>query len=541
MNKKIIYTCLVLSIMLFMPIISANGNISPEDIASYTSISGNDDKQLVTMDQSFDFDGTTVDVTTFNSTWVYINLNETFLIKVYQGDDYFSAVFERIQTPTNEFLLAIESNSFEYTNTSLIITLPDGMQIIASYNFIEIWTFKIGDFTISWQSEVNILDIFNTDIHVHIEEFNGYEQVIVNYFGILFTVYRWADRGWLINYFDAYTVNATYVAPMEKLVVTYQELTDPEIPVFGDFPASGAAFYQFDADSFTIAFIETVLIIAHDNFVVSIYEDKVVMDYVFVTVVVYLTTIIERIVVIFYEFTIVYYFIHVDLIVVIIWESIEIKVYYYQIVIVFEIIEILILIYDFYFEITITFHIDLWIVQLIFLIVIWNPIIVQPVIVRIVPILVPILVPMYFWVPVFINNYTYVYLPYLAEQLFIDISTELLEKPTHTIEYFIYDQAKNPITDANVNVEYNGSDYTATHQGSGIYRVLLPASDENEGITVTATKAFYPTATLTYTLEVNWTSAEEPTEEGSLPLIPVLVSLFTIAVSSIIINRKKRN
>lgn len=546
MNKKISYTFLIFSLILTMPIITANANLGPQELVNNEITANCEDnkQQIIALDGSYIFNGTTIDINTINETWIEVNLNGTLLVQIYQGDDHLKVIFQRIVIPTNELIMSLEMYSFEYDNTTLSIDLPSGIEISASYNYLGIWTFRIADFTISWAKEAHILDVFNTDFHVHIEDYGTYERIFVNYFGYLINVYRWADRSWIVNFGEIYKVNATYIPPVESgtLNVTYQKEAGPVIPVFTDFPDYNMEDPEVwhDMDGFlTIAFIETVLIIAHDNFVISIYEDKVVLDYVFVSIIIYMTTIIERIVIMFYEYTIIYYFTIVELFLVIIWETIELKVYQYQIIIVYEIFEIIILIFENHYEVTVVFHLELWIIEIVFVILLFGPVIIQPVIIRILPFIIPILVPMYFWIPVFINQYTYIYLPYLAEEIFIDIYNELLESPTHTIDFYVYDHLANPIVDANVFVNYNGSDYSTTSLAGGIYRVELPASDQAEVITVTATKTFYPTATLVYTLEVNWSTAIVTTVEASLPLFTIIVSLISIVIGTMVYNRKK--
>lgn len=154
--------------------------------------------------------------------------------------------------------------------------------------------------------------------------------------------------------------------------------------------------------------------------------------------------------------------------------------------------------------------------------------------------IIPVFIPLVYYVPVYINQYVHIYVPYAANQVFIDIYDEDLQKPNHTIQYYVYDQSGNPIYDATVNVNYNGTDYAAVFTANGIYQIILPASDEKETITVTATKLWYPDATLTYDLNVTWV-IETVTEEGSISLLPIIASLITFSFCTIAINRKRKN
>jgi len=529
-----------------MPLIGANATISPEDLKySTTSVTDQTGNDYTTKDGTFTFDDTTIEITTVNSSWTQVNLNNTMMFEVYQSDESFKAVLSQIVTLEpleTKLIVSFEMYSFEFANTSMIINLPTGIKITVMYGSIGDWTFRINDFTILWQEDIRSLDVFNTDFHVKVAEYGDYYHVLVNYFGLIFDLYCVDTRTWIINFVFIYSVTALYEPPSDTglLDVVYQKEEEPEIPVFSDFPVYPNLEW-YDGEYLTIAFIESVLVIASDVYVISIYEDKIVLDYDFVTIIIYMTTVIERFIIMFYEYTIIYYFTIVELIFVIIWQNIEIKVYYYQIVVVYQIFEIIILIYELHFEVSIVIHLDLWIIEIMFLIVILNPVIIQPVIIRFIPIITPILVPLYFFIPVYITQTTYIYLPYLAEQVIIDVYYELLENPTHTIQYFVYDQAKKPIDDATVSVSYNSSIYSTTNLGSGIYEVHLPASDEAEVISVTATKPYYPSGQLIYTLEVNWTSSEIPTVESPLTLLPIIFGIVVLAIGVIIRPIKKRS
>lgn len=548
MKKKIIFISLILGLIMALPIITADATITPQEIANaaINSNGSDNDQRISTNDGVYDLDGTIIEINTLNASWVEINLNETIGILIYQGVDHFKVVFNWIDGSVDELIMSIEMYSYESTNTSMVLKLPDHL-ITTSYDSFNSWTFTVDDFVIRWQEDIHELNIYNNPIQILITDVGGYEQILVNYFGFIVYFNRFADRSWIINFFNIYNITATYIPPpfAGELEVYYEKIGVISFPVFLDYPDVGAGddeIYYLDDSAVTIAFINNVLYVQHDHYIITIYEDKVVLEYDFICIVIYMTTIIERIVIIFYEFTFIYYFTITELILVIIWETIEIKVYYYQIVIVYQLIEIIILIYNLYFEITINFHINIWIIEIVFIILILNPVIVQPVIIRFIPILVPIFIPLYFHIPVYINQYTYIYVPYLAQEVFIDIYSEVLESPTHTIEYYVYDQADNPILDATVTVDYQGSIYSTTHEGNGVYQVLIPTSNETETIIVTAVKPYYPTATLTYSLDINWTSGVETvTQPTPLSLVAVLISLLSVSIGTMIYTRKRRN
>jgi len=270
----------------------------------------------------------------------------------------------------------------------------------------------------------------------------------------------------------------------------------------------------------------------------------------FIVITWYFLLLIEMLTIFIWDITIIFYLVIVELIIVIIYETIEIKIYETQVVIVYQYIEIIFLFISvLIWQLTFIFHFEFWFIQIIFLIDIVVFIIINQIRIIFIPIIIPVFFPVIYYVPVIMKEYVYIYVPYAAEQLFIDVYDEDLQNPLHTIQYSVVDQLDNPVVDAAVDVSYNGTDYPAIHVGSGIYEVDLPASDVVETIEVTASKQWYPTATLTYDLEVTWvidtvnvnvTTTETITAPAPLPIISVLVSLFAVSIGAMVINKKKK-
>lgn len=180
----------------------------------------------------------------------------------------------------------------------------------------------------------------------------------------------------------------------------------------------------------------------------------------------------------------------------------------------------------------------------------------QPIRFVFIPVIVPVFIPIIFFVPVLLIQYIHIYVPYASPVLSIDVYDEDLAMPTHTIQYLVYDETETPIDDATVIVDYNGTAYPATFIGAGVYEVDLPASDQTETISVTASKSWYPDAILTYDLAVDWiietvtpppvtitppneTITETFTPTALIPIAAIVTSLLCIAVGTILVKRKK--
>ncbi|HUU78742.1 MAG TPA: Ig-like domain-containing protein [candidate division Zixibacteria bacterium] len=297
----------------------------------------------------------------------------------------------------------------------------------------------------------------------------------------------------------------------------------------------------------SISFVDNCVMIEWEDVTVQILLDMVVIIIGAIVITWYFLLLISMVTIIIFDITIIFYLTLVELILVLIYYTLEIKNYETQVVIVYEYIEIVFVFISIsIWQLTFIFHFEFWFIQIIFLVDLVAFIIINQVRILFIPVIVPIFISVIYYVPVIMKEYVHIYLPYAAEQIFIDVYDEDLKFPAHTIQYLVKDQLGNPIVDATVSVDYNGTNYPATHVGGGIYEVGLPASNETETITVTATKQWYPDASLTYDLTVDWIAINETTtttvtEEGALPIVPILASLFSISICALVINRKKRN
>jgi hypothetical protein len=253
---------------------------------------------------------------------------------------------------------------------------------------------------------------------------------------------------------------------------------------------------------------------------------------------------IERIVFVIWDITIIIYITIIELLIVIIYYTYEIKIYETSVVIVYQYIEIIfVFISIIIWELTFIFHFEFWFIEIITIIDITINVIIQPIRFVFIPVIVPVFIPIIFFVPVLLIQYIHIYVPFASPALYIDVVDEDLAMPTHTIQYAVYDEAQNPIVDAAVNVDYNGTAYPASHVGNGVYEVALPASNGTETITVTATRQWYPDAILTYDLSVDWLIGSVTTTEtvtAPLPIVAVVASLLCMAIGTTIIAKKKK-
>ena len=281
------------------------------------------------------------------------------------------------------------------------------------------------------------------------------------------------------------------------------------------------------------------------SILISAYTLVLIWDYIVITWY-YALFFIERIVFVIWDITIIIYLTIIELLIVIIYYTYEIKIYETSIVIVYMYIEIIfVFISIIIWELTFIFHFEFWFIEIITIINITVNIIIQPIRFVFIPVIVPVFIPVIFFVPVLLIQFIHIYVPYASPALYIDIIDEDLAMPTHTIEYIVYDEAQTPIVDATVTVDYNGTVYPAAHIGGGVYSVDLPASNDTEAITVTATKSWYPDAVLSYNLGIDWligiiTITETETPTAPLPIIAVVASLLCMAIGTTLITKKKK-
>lgn len=531
-----------------MPAFQGNATISPEDLADAreTNGAGEIDNNLTTQDETYEIDGNTIRVEQVDEHNTRVYLNETYRVDIAQYNNYSEVNFYEITDDLNpdginpeavSLLIAVKIETNEISTSFTIQFLEQ--TIIISSNPSGDWFFYLNEITIIWselEGAVSInyqetwsITITETTIEITHQD---YESLYIE---------RVEERQWRIELGTMPPVDATY-EPDVSLIVIFgegQEATE----VFVEIPTEPTiGLYE----PITISFIESVLLITYGEITIAIHPDKVVVDYIFISIVVYIYefTYIERIVIIFYEITLVYYITIVELLLVIIYQSIEIKVYITKITIIYYQIEITVVFVSIeVWYIYIVWHFDIWVVEIEIWILIFIQI-VQPVIIRFIPIFifVPVVVVVPVFIPVFITKYVYIYIPVYPRLMFIDVANEDLQMPTHTIDYNVTYIYGFPVNDANVTVEYNGTTYPTTFQGDGIYRVELPASTEKEQILVTAKRAGMPDAKLIYDLEVTWqiTTTTTTTQQSPIPVVIAITSLFSVVMAVVVLRKRKK-
>ncbi|NHJ40226.1 MAG: hypothetical protein FK731_09365 [Asgard group archaeon] len=555
MRKKIFYVVLILSLMMVLPAFSGNAIVSPEDFdnTKITTDGENPSNDLIQPSGSYQVDDTTIDVIEISSTETHVILNDTHRIEINQSPNVFQATFYEITPPglfaTEDSQLLDVTVSTNEISTSIEVILPSGQTIILNNTGEHKWEIYSEELKMDYNGDTNTLIIYGPDYLIAIDE----NVVLIDHlYEMDIMLEKVTDRWWMLHAFAAPMLieyyPTKYYAPNDNLTV----IDDLGIPI-----ALGPIipFNFVNPTGVTFTFQDEVLIISYLYWSVAFYPDMIVIHYYHISIIIYFDAyvIVARIVILIFDLTFIFYFINIiiDLYLVIIYYDYEIKFYYSQTVIVYQSIEIIIVFISIYiWEITIIWHINLWIVQIIFLIQL-NVIIVQPVRFILIPVVIPIFIPIIYYVPVFIKQIIHVYIPYAALQVYIDVYDEDLKMPTHTIQYFVYDQTGAPIDDATVNIDYNGTIYPASFISNGIYQVQLPASDEVETISVTATKPWYPNGVLTYDLEVDWiietiitptniTVTETETPTTPLYIVPILSALFLMAIGTVLISRKKK-
>ncbi|MBD3190096.1 MAG: hypothetical protein GF308_05610 [Candidatus Heimdallarchaeota archaeon] len=544
-TKKLLFVCFVITLFLVMPAFQGKATISPEDLTDARANSTEEtDENLIAQDETYEIDGNTIRVEKVDEHNTRVYLNETYRVDIAQYDSHSEVNFYELTEGLNpDAVLLLISVKIETNETSTSFTIKFLEQtIIIMSNPSGDWFFYLNEITIIWSELEGMVSIFyqelwtititETTISItHLE----YESLFIE---------RIEPRQWRIELGTQPPVDATYVPDVSLIVIFGEGQTATE--VFVEIPSEPTIGLT---EPITISFIESVLLITYGEITIAIHPDKVVVDYIFISIVVYIYEMvyIERIVIIFYEITIIYYITIVELVLVIIYESIEIKIYITKITIIYYQIEITVVFVSIeVWYIFIIWHFDIWVVEIEIWILIFV-LIVQPVIIRFIPIFifvpVPVIVPVF--IPVFITQYVYIYIPVYPRLMLIDVANEDLQMPTHTIDYNVTYIYGFPVNDANVTVDYNGTTYPTTFQGDGIYRVQLPASTEKEPIIVTAKRAGMPDAKLIYDLEISWeittTTTTTTTQQTSIPVIIAIASLFSVAIAAVVFRKKKKN
>ncbi|MHA1124668.1 MAG: hypothetical protein ACTSO7_03470 [Candidatus Heimdallarchaeota archaeon] len=547
MNKKTLFVIVLLSMFLTLPAFSGQAIVSPDEMANYTSTGeDNNNNDLTTNDWSEDYDGNQVDIIEIDDQNTIILMNNTYELQIHHNDTSMGVTATQLDpTPLMSAQADVELFDIEFN------ILPSGkfLEINLPTAHIELEQAPYEDDT--WHARINeelTLDINSTERSIgcdlgpsHID-MQG-DQIFytdASNPGNNFEFTRMSNEQFLImtpdGLFDV-TFNDTRVGVDWVAVMPVYPL-GPHLP----FQWSGIA------PMVSISFVDNCVMVEWEEVTVQILLEMIIIIIDIIVITWYFLLIIEMLTIFIFDITIIFYLTIVELILVIIYETIEIKIYETQVVIVYQYIEIVfIFVSILIWQMIFIFHFEFWFIQIIFLIDLVVFAIINQVRIIFIPVIIPVFIPVIYYVPVIIKEYVNVYVPYAAEQLFIDIYDEDLKNPNHTIQYRVVDQLDNPILDATVDVDYNGTIYPAIHLGSGIYQVVLPASDELETITVTASKIWYPTATLTYDLEVTWiddiittTVTETETAPTPLSIISVIVSLFAVSIGAMVINKKKK-
>lgn len=538
MNKKILWIFLLLGLFISLPAFQGNATLSPEEAIALTSKRENETNSITT-DGTHEYGNDVIEVIEQTDQTTQILMNDTYQIDLLHNDTNLGVTCTKLDTGltpmADEMLFDID---FEISPAGqfMDIALPSGIiSIDHSNEDDDLWEVMINELLLVELNTTEHSLYFSNGTHsVYVED--GFIEFVGPDPASTFLIEQISTDEWII------------LTPDGPLLIFFNgshlALDFMGGPIFPFGPIPGAPFV-FTGPFVWIDFLQNSVGVEWGDVSISLQHDVITIYYGVITIIWYYLLIIQTIVILFWDLTIIFYLTIIELLIVIIYESFEIKIYEYQLVIVYEYIELVILFVSiFIWQFTFIFHFEFWFIQIIYIIDISIHIIITPIRFIFIPIVIPIFIPIIYYIPVYILAFIHIYLPYAAQEMFIDVYNEDLQMPNHTISYYVYDQSGNPINDASVTVNYNGTDYSAIFVANGVYEVEIPASNVTETITVTATKQWYPDATLTYDLTVDWISdtvTTTVTEEGALPIVPILASLLSVSVCALVINRKKRN
>ncbi len=519
-----------MSLLLFLPAFVGDAQVAPSEVG------GNN----VTPNASYNYDGNTIDIIENDPQSTTVLLNGTYELQLKHNATNVGVLCTKLDTglsiEADEMLFDVNFETDPTDGQTLDVTLPDmSFELSSGGPDNEEWNATIvGDeiMELSFNSESG--DFWWSDGAHDVAMKAG--VLLVD--GGLFMINRINESTWDI------------MTPSGLLLVNYNLADDymhidfgppvyngPMPPAPIDWVLGPSISIGWDGKSVTIGWIGFTIIVSLLT-VVLIWEYFVITWY-------FGFLILERIVILIFDITIIIYLTIIELLIVIIYYTFEIKIYETSVVIVYMYIEIIFVFISItIWELTFIFHFEFWFIEIITIINITVNIIIQPIRFVFIPVIVPVFIPVIFFVPVLLIQFIHIYVPYASPALYIDIIDEDLAMPTHTIEYIVYDEAQTPIVDATVTVDYNGTVYPAAHIGGGVYSVDLPASNDTEAITVTATKSWYPDAVLSYNLGIDWligiiTITETETPTAPLPIIAVVASLLCMAIGTTLITTKK--
>ncbi|NHK31027.1 MAG: hypothetical protein FK730_06720 [Asgard group archaeon] len=550
MKKKMIFAIAIVSLILFLPAFSGNAAISPGDISN-TNVSQED---------VYNYDGNTVEILEQGPKSTTIFLNDTYQLDLTHNDTDLGVKATKLDTGG----VSVEADEMLF-DVNYKIT-PDGQDLSVTTPDFEISLGSSGPNNDEWNGTVTgppeQLDFSFNSTSGDMEIYDGLNKINIDGDTVIINdgvgpvsciIERFNETAWTI-FCPTGIIFVNWNPSTGDMGVEYY-IGGPGLIYFGPIMPPGIVWWD-GVIFITVGFNGICIEWAGVTIYVHAFTFILIFDYIVITW--YFGFTLYRIVILIWDITIIIYLALIELLIVIIYYSFEIKIYETQVVIVYEYIEIVIVFISIYiWEFTFIFHFEFWFIEIFYIIDININIIVQPIRFIFIPVIVPVFIPIVFFVPVLIIQYIHIYVPYASPALHIDVSYEDLQMPTHTIQYFVYDDSGNPVDDATVSVNYDGTDYPATFVIDGIYQVQLPASTESETITVTATKSWYPDAILVYDLEVDWiidtitpppetvtvptnvTVTETPT--APLYIVPILSALFLMAVGTVLLSRKKKN
>ncbi len=534
MTKRIIYTILIISLIAFLPAFSGNAALPPTF----------DDS--VSPNATYDYDGNTIEVIEQTPELTTILLNGTYELQLEHNATNVGVLCTELDpslSPQADEMVFDVDFETSVDGQHLTVVLPDmAFELSSSGPNNDEWNTTIfGSEPIEISFNSTSGDFLVADLTNTVEMIGGY--LIIND-GV-------GPTGLVISRLNETTWDI--ITPAGIIIVNFNGGAgylhiDYLVPIFdGPFPlgplpvpiyADLIIAIDFDGNSVTIGYAGVSICI--NSFMLVL-----IFDYISITW--FFGFLIERLVILIWDLTIILYISIVELLIVIIYYTFEIKIYESQIVIVYEYIEIIFLFVSIIiWELTFIFHFEFWFIQLIFIIDIVVNIINQPIRFVFIPIIIPVFIPIIYYVPVLIKENIHVYLPYASPQLFIDVESEEMGSPTCTLQYFVFDAAGLPVDDATVIVNYNGYVYPATFLANGVYEVVVGTAETKQALTVTATKAWYPDAVLTYALnitqpeEVNITTTVTVTAPSPLSIVSVIVSLVAVSIVTMVINKKKK-